>query len=229
MPFTKIAIAGVVVCLAGASVVEAQGRRGQGRGRDGRDGRDGRASVQRRVVVRSPVVVQRHVAPRRVAPYGYGHSYGGRFAYRPVYRPRIGFGIYIGSPYRYGYAAYGPRYYARPYPYSYGYGYGAPYPYAYPYQSYGSHGAGIYAAPPQGALYGGVRLDVEPRDAAVYVDGYYAGIVDDFDGAWQRIALEPGPHRFEVVAPGLETLTFEVNVRPDQTVHYRGDMLRVGP
>jgi hypothetical protein len=178
-------------------------------------------SVQRRVIVRPPVVVRRHVYPRRVVPYGYG----ARLAYRPVYRPGLGIGIYIGSPYRYAYPSFGPRYYARPYPYYGYYGYGAPYPYAHPYPSH----AGIYAAPPRGALYGGVRLEVEPRDAAVYVDGYYAGIVDDFDGAWQRVALEPGPHRFEIVAPGFETLTFEVNVRPGETVRYRGDMMRLVP
>ncbi len=83
--------------------------------------------------------------------------------------------------------------------------------------------------PPPGATYGGVQLEVNQPDAAVYVDGYYAGIVDDFDGAWQRVALEPGPHRFEIVAPGLETLVFEVNVRPNETVRYRGDMLRMEP
>jgi hypothetical protein len=176
-------------------------------------------------VARPPVVVHRRDVSRNVTYYGRG-------AYRPVYRPRIGVGIYIGSPYRYAYPAYGRRpYYPAPYPPTYGYyGYGAPYRYSYPYPPYSSPSyTGIYAVPPPNALYGGVRLEVEPRDAAVYVDGYYAGIVDDFDGAWQRVALEPGPHRFEIVAPGLETLVFEVNVRADETIRYRGDMLRMGP
>jgi hypothetical protein len=87
----------------------------------------------------------------------------------------------------------------------------------------------VYAVPPVGALYGGVRLDVTPRDAAVHVDGYYAGIVDDFDGALQRVALEPGPHRFEITADGHDSLVFEVNVRPNQTIRYHGDMLRIVP
>ena len=100
-------------------------------------------------------------------------------------------------------------------------------PYAYGY-SYPSH-TDIYAVPPVGALYGGVRLDVTPRDAAVHVDGYYAGSVDDFDGALQRIALEPGPHRFEIVAPGYEPIAFEVIVRPNQTIRYHGNMQRIMP
>ena len=212
MPFMKAAIISVVVCLAVASAADADQRRGRGRSRD----RGGRVVVQPRVVVRPPVAVaRRHAYPRGRAPFG------ARLAYRPVYRPGLGIGIYIGSPHRYSRRVYSRPYYATPYPYSYGYGYNSPY--AYP--SY----RGIYAAPPPDALYGGVRLDVTPRDAAVYVDGYSAGIVDDFDGAWQRVALEPGPHRFEIVAPGFETLVFEVNVRPSQTVRYRGDMLRMVP
>jgi hypothetical protein len=147
-----------------------------------------------------------------------------------VYRPGIGFGIYIGAPYWHSYVAYGRPYYARPYAYPYGaYGYPAPYPYPYPpAYAYPSH-TGIYAIPPANASYGGVRLEVTPRDAAVYVDGYYAGIVEDFDGAWERVALEPGPHRFEIVAPGLDTLTFEVNVRPNEVIRYRDDMKHAVP
>jgi len=216
MSFTKIAMLTAVVCLAGATVADADQRRGRGRSR----GRDARVVVQPRVVVRPPVVVARRHAGSRWAA-----SFGARLAYRPVHRPGLGIGIYIGSPFRYSHRAYSRPYYATPYPYNYGY-YGYASPYAYP--SYPSY-AGIYAVPPPDALYGGVRLDVTPRDAAVYVDGYYAGIVDDFDGAWQRVALEPGPHRFEIVAPGHETLVFEVNIRTNETVRYRGDMLRMVP
>jgi hypothetical protein len=39
-----------------------------------------------------------------------------------------------------------------------------------------------------------LRLDVKPRNASVYVDGYYAGIVDDFDGIMQSLPLPPGGH-----------------------------------
>jgi hypothetical protein len=223
MPFTQTAIASVVVCLAASSLSYAdQGsRRGQGHG--------GRVVVSPGVVVRPPVAVPRHAVPRGVPPHG-GY-YGAQWGYRPVYRPGLGFGIYIGSPYVHGVVGYGHPYYARPYPYWYGYGYSTPFPYAYayppaiPYPAY----AGTYAVPSTGALYGGVRLEVAPHDAAVYVDGYYAGIVEDFDGAWERVALAPGPHRFEITAPGLETLSFDVNVRPSETIRYRGEMLRVAP
>ena len=42
-------------------------------------------------------------------------------------------------------------------------------------------------------------------------------------------ALRSNRVRIEIVAPGFETLVFEVNVRPSQTVRYRGDMLRMVP
>lgn len=74
--------------------------------------------------------------------------------------------------------------------------------------------------------YGDVRLKVNPRDAAVYVDGYYAGIVDDFDGFFQRLTLEVGPHQIEIDAPGLESQVFDVYVDPTRTIDLHADLLR---
>ncbi len=89
------------------------------------------------------------------------------------------------------------------------------------------YGGGIYGAygGPSGWSIGGVRLKVEPKDAEVYVDGYYAGIVDDFDGIWQQLRLDDGGHRIEVRKPGLETLIFEVMIQPGRTITYRGTMI----
>jgi hypothetical protein len=115
----------------------------------------------------------------------------------------------------YGY----PGYYAYP-----GY-YGYPAPYAYPYAGYGYPGAAVSA----GYGYGGVRIRVTPSDATVYVDGYYVGIVDDFNGTLQRLALEAGPHRIEIRSPGYETLIFDVRIDPNQTITCRGTMQPVQP
>jgi len=51
-----------------------------------------------------------------------------------------------------------------------------------------------------------VRLLVTPREAAVYVDGYYAGIVDDFDGVFQSLPLSPGGHEITVFLDGYRTV-----------------------
>jgi hypothetical protein len=104
---------------------------------------------------------------------------------------------YYGSPYQYPY--YSPH----------RYGYGATYGYS-PY-----YGAG-YREP-----YGGVRIKDASPDAEVFVDGYYVGIVDDFDGILQQLTLEAGAHRIEIRSPNAPALTFEVNVLPGQTITYR--------
>jgi hypothetical protein len=135
------------------------------------------------------------VAPRVVIPRVY--------AYRPyVFRPRfsLGFGVFVGYPVPYTY----------PYPYS------API-YGYPYPA----GIGVVPGP---TTYGGVSLDVVPTDAAVYVDGTYAGIVSDFDGTRQPLTLVVGMHRIEVDAAGFQPLIFDVMVQPGQVIPYRGDL-----
>lgn len=84
-------------------------------------------------------------------------------------------------------------------------------------------GYGAYGGP-YGWSIGGVRFKVNPKDAEVYVDGYYAGIVDDFDGVWQQLRLDDGGYHIEVRKPGLDTLTFDVRVQPGRTITYRGEM-----
>jgi hypothetical protein len=90
---------------------------------------------------------------------------------------------------------------------------------------YGSARYGAYA---YSAFDGSLRLKVRPRDAQVFVDGYYVGIVDEFDGVFQRLKLPAGPHRIEIRAPGFETLTFDVQIRWDDTTTFEGE-LRRGP
>lgn len=76
---------------------------------------------------------------------------------------------------------------------------------------------------------GALKLKVKPRQAEVYVDGYFAGSVDDYDGIFQQLRLEPGPHRIEVRLDGYEPLSFEVRILPDRTVTYKGDLERIEP
>ena len=74
---------------------------------------------------------------------------------------------------------------------------------------------------------GALHLKVKPREALVYVDGYYAGEVDEFDGVFQRLHLDSGPHRVEIALDGYEPLNFDVRIAPDKTVTYRGEMKRL--
>ena len=71
---------------------------------------------------------------------------------------------------------------------------------------------------------GSLRLKVKPREASVYVDGYFTGRVDDFDGVFQRLKIDAGPHRVDIRLDGYETLTFDVRIDPDRTTTYTGDL-----
>jgi hypothetical protein len=70
--------------------------------------------------------------------------------------------------------------------------------------------------------HGSLKLAVPQKDATVFVDGFYVGVVENFDGALEHLNLTPGPHRVEIRAPGFQTLTFDVNLQPGQSITYRG-------
>ena len=117
------------------------------------------------------------------------------------------------------------------------------YPYAsyggYPYASYGGYydpWFGAYPDPTPPAYSGDsgtfagegtLRLKIKPPDAEVYVDGYYVGVVSDFNGIFHKLHIEGGQHRVEVRAPGYESLTFDVEITPDHATTYQGDLKRI--
>jgi hypothetical protein len=72
-----------------------------------------------------------------------------------------------------------------------------------------------------------VRVLVTPKEAAVYVDGYYAGIVGDFDGFFQRLPLTPGPHAIDVYLPAYRTLHQQLYLGPNSTYSLRSTMERL--
>jgi hypothetical protein len=74
---------------------------------------------------------------------------------------------------------------------------------------------------------GGLKLKVKPSEATVYVDGYYVGLVDDFNGVFQKLTMEPGAHRVEIRAPGYETLQIDVRIEPGKTSTYRGELKKL--
>jgi len=69
-----------------------------------------------------------------------------------------------------------------------------------------------------------IRLDVTPRDAEVYVDGYYAGIVDDFDGMLQRLRVEPGQHEITIYRDGYRGVHQRVYLTRNRTFKIKQKM-----
>ena len=135
---------------------------------------------------------------------GYGGGYWGGY-YDCYYYP---YGC--GNPW--GYGAFGLGYfYFNPFGWNYG-----------DYAGWGGYGGG-------GGTYGGqqmgsIRLKVKPSNASVYVDGYYAGTVDDFDNAFQKLSISLGRHRLEFSAPGYQPLIVEIDVRDFDTISYQGQL-----
>ena len=112
----------------------------------------------------------------------YGSYYGGRAVYGR-YAYHGGRNIYI-VPYGRTYNYY-PRYYYNPYAFGYGPAGRGHFYFDLHYSSYIWHPYGAYRNDSYGSYgypIGELRLKVHPRDAQVFIDGYYAGRVDDFDG-----------------------------------------------
>jgi hypothetical protein len=76
---------------------------------------------------------------------------------------------------------------------------------------------------------GSLRLFVDPGQTGVYVDGYYAGIADDFNGTPQRLFLSPGHHEITLVLDGYRTHRMHVYVSLDQVIDLNYPMERVLP
>ncbi|MEE2965669.1 MAG: hypothetical protein VX427_16190 [Acidobacteriota bacterium] len=166
-------------------------------------------SAVRRSTLRSrPIIVNNNYGNggrrggRGYTPYRGRHNYSrqhiyGSYFYFPGYSTfNIGSGY--GSGYRYD------PYWHGSYGNSYGYS-------AYAYQSYGNN---YYT--------GSLRLKVQPRFGEVFVDGYYVGVVNDYDGIFQRLRLEEGPHHIEIIETGFVPLEFDVLILPGETITYEG-------
>jgi hypothetical protein len=125
-------------------------------------------------------------------------------AQRRVYRPHVRRSVFIGVGV--GYSR--PLYY-RPY-------FGAFYspfysPFWYPFYAQYPVYPGYY-----GRGWASARIDVKPRSARVFLDGYYVGVVDQFDGIFQRLELPAGEHELTVYLPGYRTYRQKTLFRPGE-------------
>jgi hypothetical protein len=128
------------------------------------------------------------------------------FYYRPYYRPYYFapfYGSYFYGSYFYGSYFYSPFYWY-PYAAAVGYGYG------------GFDGASL-------------RVQVTPRDTEVFIDNYYTGTVDDFDGLFQRLHVEPGAHDITLWREGYRTVHQRIYIQPTGTFRLRYTMVPLGP
>jgi hypothetical protein len=74
-----------------------------------------------------------------------------------------------------------------------------------------------------------LRINVKPREALVYVDGYFAGKVDDFDGALQRLHVPPGRHELTIYLEGYRSLKQQLYLSPEATRTITGSLEKLAP
>ena len=75
------------------------------------------------------------------------------------------------------------------------------------------HDHAVEAAPPHTSAGGGaLELRISPPNAAIYIDGKFVGTGEEMNLLERGLAVPPGTHRIEVVAPGRPGKTIEVDV-----------------
>jgi hypothetical protein len=72
------------------------------------------------------------------------------------------------------------------------------------------------------------RLEVTPRDTEVYLDGHLVGVVDDFDGRFQRLRVPGGQYVLELYREGTRPWRQPVLLTPGSTLHIRHRMEPLG-
>ncbi len=124
----------------------------------------------------------------------------------------------------------GRRYVIRPAVYTsfwYGPGFGFYNPYFY-----GPSAFGPWGPYPYGVRYeerGSIRLQVKPEETEVYVDGYYAGVVDSYDGFFQRLHLPAGAHDIELRLEGYRSIQEQLYLTIGSTYRLQHTMEPLAP
>jgi len=73
---------------------------------------------------------------------------------------------------------------------------------------------------------GELKIAATPSRAAVFVDGQYAGHVDEFDGMGKAMLLTPGQHRLHIALPGYLPFDTMVDLRPQQKLKIQTDLVK---
>jgi hypothetical protein len=71
-----------------------------------------------------------------------------------------------------------------------------------------------------------LKIDATPSRAAVFVDGQYAGHVDEFNGVGKAMLLTPGQHQLHIALPGYLPFDTTVDVRPQQKLKIQTDLAK---
>jgi len=79
-----------------------------------------------------------------------------------------------------------------------------------------------------------LKLDIEPKRAAVFLDEKFVGHAGEFGGKVHSMLISPGKHRIKVELPGYRTYDTEINLLAGQktevkTILVPGSIEQAGP
>jgi hypothetical protein len=70
-----------------------------------------------------------------------------------------------------------------------------------------------------------VKLKVTPERAAVFVDGNFAGYVQQFSGMGRGMLVSPGAHHIKIALAGYQEFDTDVNLLPKQKMTIKTDLV----
>ncbi|HUO36285.1 MAG TPA: PEGA domain-containing protein [Candidatus Acidoferrum sp.] len=70
-----------------------------------------------------------------------------------------------------------------------------------------------------------IKLQVTPDRAAVFLDNGYVGSVKEFSGVGKAMVVASGKHHLKIALAGYQDFTTEVNLRPNQKITIKTDLL----
>jgi hypothetical protein len=102
--------------------------------------------------------------------------------------------------------------------------YGSPWGPYFPYGGY-PYADNLYVGQPTAD----VSVQVTPKQAEVYVDGYFAGVAGDLGGVFKRLHATPGGHAITMHLEGYRTVTENVYLAPDSTFKLHEALEKLAP
>jgi PEGA domain len=70
-----------------------------------------------------------------------------------------------------------------------------------------------------------LKLNIEPKRAAVFLDDKYVGHASEFGGAFRSMLISPGKHRIKVELPGYRTYDTEINLLAGQKTEVKTELV----
>jgi hypothetical protein len=71
-----------------------------------------------------------------------------------------------------------------------------------------------------------VKVTVQPKRAAVFLDGNYVGHASELGGKFHSLLVSPGKHRIRIELPGYRTFDTEIDVLAGQKSEVKTDLVK---